>query len=375
MRKSLPTLSLYLFVAILFGTFSAKAFTSPSSPYSTSQLNVPLNQSTNDSINGLLPYFVSQTPVEGSVASLTDADSTNTPTADIFVAPDGPVTADFAWDFGDPGAGYMWQLKRFDLWIPTADLTHSGAAVSFAVSSVTNLESFITIPNSSGSCSPAGTSSEYNYLRYDFPDVFVAGADPTQDKYPVTNFRYLKLSSLGMIGIGPSGPIFTQSRFVEVDAWVIKVIKPPQISMTRNPAGDVTLTWETISGRTYNIDYKNQLSDPDWSPLTTIIADADSKSVTDNGTSGLQRYYRIVLQYSFDRSAIDALLPGHSSHFIGEEEGPVAANLIKRRAAVRLFDISLIKWRCVASFRQSQSVKGMARNLKLRLCADFELPT
>jgi len=31
--------------------------------------------------------------------------------------------------------------------------------------------------------------------------------------------------------------------------------------------GDLSLTWRTISGQTYRLEYKNNLSEPQWSTL------------------------------------------------------------------------------------------------------------
>ncbi|MGZ5568963.1 MAG: hypothetical protein ACXWKG_18285, partial [Limisphaerales bacterium] len=47
------------------------------------------------------------------------------------------------------------------------------------------------------------------------------------------------------------------------------------------------------AGTNYNVDFKNSLSDATWIPLTTVIGDGTSKSVTNAISTALQRSYRL----------------------------------------------------------------------------------
>jgi hypothetical protein len=59
----------------------------------------------------------------------------------------------------------------------------------------------------------------------------------------------------------------------------------------------VTLNWNAISNRSYDVEFKNDLSEADWTPLVTnIVATGDSATTTDAVGTNTQRLYRIVLQ-------------------------------------------------------------------------------
>lgn len=59
----------------------------------------------------------------------------------------------------------------------------------------------------------------------------------------------------------------------------------------------VTLNWNALSGRTYHVEYKNDLSEGTWTPLpTNIIATGTSAALTDAVGTNTQRIYHIVLE-------------------------------------------------------------------------------
>ena len=59
----------------------------------------------------------------------------------------------------------------------------------------------------------------------------------------------------------------------------------------------VTLSWNTVAGRLYRVQYKSELSEPSWTGLAgDISADSTAATKVDSSISGArQRYYRIVL--------------------------------------------------------------------------------
>jgi hypothetical protein len=63
----------------------------------------------------------------------------------------------------------------------------------------------------------------------------------------------------------------------------------------RGAAGEVVLTWPTTAGRIYRIEYKNDLSEVDWTPLgADHEATGETLSVVDLLTAATQRFYRIL---------------------------------------------------------------------------------
>jgi hypothetical protein len=269
---------------------SAHAVTSP---YVTSQSNVPLNQATDDTVNGVLPYFVSHETIEGPVSRLTDAVSPDAPGDNVILGPDNTWVG-VAWDFGEPPPGFVWRLERFDAWTVGGDNLRKGYRADISVSLTGEIDDFDVVPNSLHW--EAMANSQYNHIRYDFPTEFIAGATAAQDRYPVMGFRYLRFNSLG----DRISNTDWQSRFVEIDIWVALApspSNPPTINYNLyNPTnGIIHFNWSAILGRTYAVEYKSNLSDTGWTHLETIYARSVRPTFTDD-TTAVQRYYRVALQ-------------------------------------------------------------------------------
>ena len=50
---------------------------------------------------------------------------------------------------------------------------------------------------------------------------------------------------------------------------------------------------EAKEGRTYVVEYKNNLTDPSWTPLETVIGDGLEHRVADPGPLPAARFYRV----------------------------------------------------------------------------------
>ena len=57
--------------------------------------------------------------------------------------------------------------------------------------------------------------------------------------------------------------------------------------------GNLALTWRTLLGQTYRVEYKNDLSQPQWSMLSDYHADGTSLTILDPIGAIPQRFYRI----------------------------------------------------------------------------------
>jgi len=70
---------------------------------------------------------------------------------------------------------------------------------------------------------------------------------------------------------------------------------PIQVAVLSVTDTGVTLSWNTVAGRTYRVQYKSDLSEPSWTDLAgDITADATAATKVDSSISGArQRYYRI----------------------------------------------------------------------------------
>jgi hypothetical protein len=79
--------------------------------------------------------------------------------------------------------------------------------------------------------------------------------------------------------------------------WVYSVAQPiPPLVVSLNVAnGLATLSWNSISGRTYRVEYKTNLTGTVWTPLTpNVTATGATASKSDPVVVG-QRFYRVFL--------------------------------------------------------------------------------
>ena len=72
---------------------------------------------------------------------------------------------------------------------------------------------------------------------------------------------------------------------------------PIQVAVLSVTDTSVTLSWNTVAGRTCRVQYKSDLSDPSWADLAgDITADAPTATKVDGSINGArQRYYRIMI--------------------------------------------------------------------------------
>jgi hypothetical protein len=77
-------------------------------------------------------------------------------------------------------------------------------------------------------------------------------------------------------------------------AFGVTVKLPPRTAISKGGNGQFSLSFDTISGRTYRVEYKNALGDASWSILKAQVAGSSSLTVTDDLGPSAQRFYRIV---------------------------------------------------------------------------------
>jgi len=71
-------------------------------------------------------------------------------------------------------------------------------------------------------------------------------------------------------------------------------ITPPTGSASLPGGGIVRLNFSVQTGRTYQVQYKTNLTDPDWLPLGAPIPALDSSLVKDDNMTGRSRFYRLM---------------------------------------------------------------------------------
>jgi len=76
----------------------------------------------------------------------------------------------------------------------------------------------------------------------------------------------------------------------------VAVLPPLSISSIVASNGSVTLGWQSISGRTYRVEYKTNLTDPSWTALPPNITATGSSTSRTDPAGAARKFYRLVLQ-------------------------------------------------------------------------------
>lgn len=77
-------------------------------------------------------------------------------------------------------------------------------------------------------------------------------------------------------------------------AFRISVLPAPQITgISHTSGGMISISLQTVVGKTYRLEYKDHLSDPAWTSLGDFPATSGSLTINDNPGAAGQRFYRI----------------------------------------------------------------------------------
>jgi hypothetical protein len=68
---------------------------------------------------------------------------------------------------------------------------------------------------------------------------------------------------------------------------------PPVFTSSVRNGDNLELSWSTVAGRRYAVDYKNDLGQAQWTPLETNLASGTSLSFSSTTTNPPQRFFRI----------------------------------------------------------------------------------
>jgi hypothetical protein len=64
-----------------------------------------------------------------------------------------------------------------------------------------------------------------------------------------------------------------------------------------SPGGGPWITWPTVAGKTYRVEFKNGLGDADWRPVSQNVSVVGSQAwLYDPSPGPGQRFYRVVGQ-------------------------------------------------------------------------------
>jgi hypothetical protein len=106
---------------------------------------------------------------------------------------------------------------------------------------------------------------------------------PTPAQAPSVNTITVRVTDTGVPPLSATRP------------FTVTVATPPHTTITQGGNGQFSLSFDSIPGKTYRVEYKNSLNDAQWLVLKTQVATSSTLTVVDDlGGSG-QRFYRVVL--------------------------------------------------------------------------------
>jgi hypothetical protein len=73
----------------------------------------------------------------------------------------------------------------------------------------------------------------------------------------------------------------------------VEVLNAPSFTSSLRNGDNFELNWGTRAGKSYAVDYKDDLNAPTWTPLGTNVASGASLSFTNATTNSAQRFFRI----------------------------------------------------------------------------------
>ena len=124
-------------------------------------------------------------------------------------------------------------------------------------------------------------------------DSAVAGADinPTNGVFVWTpDSSFVNTTNTFTVTVTDDNPWAANTQHLsDAKSFTVLVVPPPAFSSGVVSNGIMTLTWSSISGQTYRVQYSTNLADTNWQDLTPdVMATGDTASQTDSPLSDTQ---------------------------------------------------------------------------------------
>jgi hypothetical protein len=77
-------------------------------------------------------------------------------------------------------------------------------------------------------------------------------------------------------------------------SFTVTVVVPPTLANVTLNGGDLTFTWMSAPGQLYQVEYKNDLTDPQWIPIGAVLTGTGGAlNFTNNVTDSPRRFFRL----------------------------------------------------------------------------------
>lgn len=99
-----------------------------------------------------------------------------------------------------------------------------------------------------------------------------------------------------VVGLGATAHNNTSTNIYTVavfNDYQLRLTGPPKILNPVYAGTTFSAQFESVAGVTYEVQYKNSLTDPSWTPLTTVVGDGTVQTFTDPGPLPATRFYQL----------------------------------------------------------------------------------
>jgi len=138
-----------------------------------------------------------------------------------------------------------------------------------------------------------------NALTFEvYPGPAGASVDPTNGVFTWTpDNSFAGTTNSVTIVVTDDNPLAIDSQQLsDAKTFQVYVVAPPTLSGTVLSNDTLTITWNSISGTTYRVQYDTQLGDTNWTDLPPDILATDvTSSQTDTNLTDPQRFYRVLV--------------------------------------------------------------------------------
>jgi hypothetical protein len=124
------------------------------------------------------------------------------------------------------------------------------------------------------------------YYQWRFNDTNIVGA--TASSYTIPN---VQPADGGGYSVEVSNAVDT---VISLEAVLLLVTPPPEIFSLNASNGQFTLTWSALGGKTYRVQYKENLADTNWTDLAPDVTATGPTASSSDAIVPTQRFYRVL---------------------------------------------------------------------------------
>jgi hypothetical protein len=193
--------------------------------------------------------------------------------------------------------GWSWTSSGNAQWTVQTSVTHDGVDAAQSGTITDNqqsaLQTSVTGPGTLTFWWKVGSESGWDKLHFE-----LGGTEKTNISGTV-NWRMESFD----VPAGPQTLRWTYTKDSSVSTlpdagWLDQVVflGPPQLLSPALHGTSFSLTVPTVTGKTYYLEYKNDLSDATWIALPLVAGDGTAKVLTDPGATMPRRFYHVRVQ-------------------------------------------------------------------------------